>query len=83
MEEFLRAEEIIMADKPNLSNTILLQFYSLSRQALKGDNLTPEPSFYYVIEKAKWKAWKALAGMSQEEAKTQFFALVRATFPQF
>ena len=83
MEEFLRAEELINANKPKLPSDLLLQFYSFSRQALKGDNTTPEPSFYQIVEKAKWKAWMGLKGMSMEEAKEKFFALFKQTFPFF
>lgn len=45
-----------------------LRFYSLFKQATDGPNRTPQPSFYQVVARYKWDAWKQLANMSKEEA---------------
>ncbi|MDJ0839448.1 MAG: acyl-CoA-binding protein [Acidobacteriota bacterium] len=61
---------------PQQSNENLLKIYSLYKQAVKGDVSGPKPGMFDMVGKAKYDAWSKLAGMSQEEAKTQYIALI-------
>lgn len=59
------------------SNDILLQLYSLYKQAIDGD--APEKGEYNMFDfvaKAKHEAWKKHIGMNAEEAKEKYIALV-------
>lgn len=50
--------------------------YGLYKQATVGDNNTEKPGIMDFKGKAKWQAWKDVEGTSQEEAETQYIALV-------
>ena len=60
-----------------LSNDELLEFYGFYKQVTVGDINTSRPGFLYFKEKAKWDAWKSRQGMTQEEARVQYVALVK------
>lgn len=66
--EFVRKP--IESMKP--TNEQKLRFYGLYKQATVGDNTTPEPSFYQLEAKHKWKAWENLKGMTQQAAKEAY-----------
>jgi acyl-CoA-binding protein len=62
---------------PAQSNEVLLQFYSLYKQATEGDNTTEKPSnFFDIAGIAKYNAWEALKGMTKEEAMKKYCNLV-------
>ncbi|MFT4203920.1 MAG: acyl-CoA-binding protein [Chitinophagaceae bacterium] len=64
-----------LSEKP--SNDILLQLYSLYKQATEGD--APEKGDYNMFDfvaKAKHEAWKQQQGATSDEAKAQYTALV-------
>ena len=50
------------------SNEMMLQFYSYYKQATQGPCDLPKPSFWDVINKAKWNAWASLGQMTKEKA---------------
>jgi acyl-CoA-binding protein len=69
------AESKTLAAKP--SNEILLQLYSLYKQATEGDVQSEAPSNPFdFVGKAKHDAWFALKGTSSEAAMTSYVALV-------
>lgn len=45
-----------------------MKFYAYYKQATEGPNNTPKPSFYDLVGKYKWGAWKDLGDMSKEDA---------------
>ena len=51
---------------------MMLMFYSLYKQATIGPCNIPKPSFWDVINKAKWNAWSALGSMSKEDAMCRY-----------
>ncbi|KAL1929784.1 hypothetical protein VTP01DRAFT_1922 [Rhizomucor pusillus] len=73
--EFQKAADEVqqLASKP--SNDELLKLYGLFKQATVGDNNTSKPTFD-LKGRAKWDAWTANKGMSQEEAEKQYIAFV-------
>uniref|UniRef100_A0A914GZ71 ACB domain-containing protein n=1 Tax=Globodera rostochiensis TaxID=31243 RepID=A0A914GZ71_GLORO len=62
------------------SNDQKLKFYSLYKQATIGNVNTGRPGILSPIERAKWDAWKAVEGMSSEEAKEKYIETLLAKF---
>ncbi|KAI1283012.1 Acyl-CoA-binding domain-containing protein 5 [Halotydeus destructor] len=50
------------------SDELKLKFYAYYKQATEGPNHTSKPSFYDIVGKYKWNAWKSLGDMSKEDA---------------
>ena len=64
-----------LSEKP--SNEILLQLYSLYKQATTGDvNAEPPSNPFDFVNKAKHDAWTALKGKSKETAMQEYIDLV-------
>jgi len=64
-----------LSEKP--SNEILLQLYSLYKQATEGDvNTEPPSNPFDFVNKAKHEAWSALKGKTKETAMEEYVALV-------
>ena len=60
-----------------LSNEDKLEFYALFKQGTVGDINTERPGMLDLKGKAKWDAWKAKEGMSQDDAKAAYVAKVQ------
>ena len=76
-EQFLQAaaESKNLADKP--SNDTLLQLYSLYKQASEGDvNIDPPSNPFDFVAKAKFEAWSALKGKTNEQAMMDYVSLM-------
>ena len=70
------AESKNLASKP--SNETLLQLYSLYKQGSLGDIDTEPPSNPFdFVAKAKYDAWAALKGKSNDDAMTAYVELVK------
>jgi acyl-CoA-binding protein len=68
------ADSKLLASKPD--NEVLLQLYSLYKQATEGDiNIAP-PAMFEFVAKAKYDAWTKLKGVGTDEAMQQYIALV-------
>jgi len=50
----------------------LLRFYAYYKQATIGRNNQPKPSFWDVVNRAKWQAWENLGDMSKEDAMQEY-----------
>ncbi|WWC86420.1 uncharacterized protein L201_001297 [Kwoniella dendrophila CBS 6074] len=55
-----------------------LAFYGAYKQANEGDAQGSGPGMFDFVGKAKFKAWKALEGTSQEDAKKKYVELLKA-----
>lgn len=75
-QEFEQASQDVKK-LPNQPNAVLLRLYALYKQASLGDNDTKKPGMLDVRGKAKWEAWKKLAGKSQEAAKQEYISFVK------
>lgn len=64
-----------------LSNAQLLRFYGLYKQATAGPCDAPKPSFFDRKGRAKWQAWKDVAGLPAEEAQRQYVQLLTEASP--
>jgi len=64
-----------LREKP--SNEVLLQLYSLYKQASTGDvNTEPPSNPFDFVSKAKHDAWAALKGKTKETAMQEYIDLV-------
>jgi diazepam-binding inhibitor (GABA receptor modulating acyl-CoA-binding protein) len=64
-----------LTEKPG--NDILLQLYSLYKQATEGDvNVEPPTNAFDFVGKAKYNAWESLKGKSKENAMLEYVDLV-------
>lgn len=64
-----------LTEKP--SNEVLLQLYSLYKQATSGDvNTEPPSNPFDFVNKAKHDAWAALKGKSKETAMQEYVDVV-------
>lgn len=57
-------------------NMTLLKIYALFKQASSGDASGERPGFTDMIGRAKWDAWQALAGTTQDNAQQQYIDLI-------
>ena len=68
------------ADSKNLperpDNMTLLRIYALYKQASMGDAHGERPGFADMVGRAKWDAWSALKGTSQEAAMQRYIDLI-------
>jgi len=75
-EQFAQAQ----ADSKNLperpDNMTLLKIYALYKQGSGGDATGERPGFTDMIGRAKYDAWAALQGTSQEDAMQQYVDLI-------
>jgi len=62
------------------SNTILLQLYSLYKQATEGDVTGSRPGGFDFKGIAKYDAWAGLTGKSKEAARREYVELVNSLF---
>lgn len=68
------------ADSKNLperpDNMTLLKIYALYKQGSSGGVEGKRPGFTDMVGRAKWDAWEALKGTSQEDAMQQYIDLI-------
>lgn len=69
-----QANSKLLAERPD--NPTLLKIYGLFKQATEGDNTAKKPSFSDIVARAKWDAWTSRKGLSGDEAKEQYIALI-------
>lgn len=69
-----------VADSKNLperpDNMTLLKIYALFKQASSGDVEGSRPGFTDMVGRAKFDAWAALKGTSNDEAMQQYIDLI-------
>lgn len=53
-------------------NLDLLKLYALFKQATEGDCVGDRPGMTQMVARAKYDAWKALEGVSRQDAMTQY-----------
>jgi diazepam-binding inhibitor (GABA receptor modulator, acyl-CoA-binding protein) len=71
-----------VADSKNLpekpDNATLLQIYALYKQATVGEVEGKRPGFTDMVGRAKWDAWNAIKGKSQDDAKAEYVELIES-----
>ena len=69
------ANSKMLSEKP--SNEVLLQLYSLYKQATEGDvNADPPANPFDFVAKAKYEAWAGLKGKTKDVAMKEYVQLV-------
>lgn len=68
------AESKQLAKRPD--NQALLKLYALYKQATVGDVSGDPPGAFDFVGKAKYDAWKAIKGMSKDEAMRAYVTLI-------
>jgi diazepam-binding inhibitor (GABA receptor modulating acyl-CoA-binding protein) len=76
-EEFEQAQLDVKKLAQPPSNDVLLKLYALYKQGTQGDAGGNRPGVFDLIGRAKYDAWKALAGTAQRDAQQEYVALVR------
>ncbi len=76
-ERFARAADAsrTLAKRPD--SATLLELYALYKQAGSGDASGEPPGLMDPVGRAKFDAWEKLRGVTSEQAKTDYIALVR------
>jgi diazepam-binding inhibitor (GABA receptor modulator, acyl-CoA-binding protein) len=64
-----------LAKRPG--DDVLLKLYALYKQGTQGDAGDKRPGVFDLVGRAKYDAWKALAGTTPEQAQSQYVVLVR------
>ncbi len=75
-EQFEQASKDVHTLKERPGNDVLLNLYSLHKQASVGDVNGDEPGMFDFIAKAKYNAWATKKGLSRDEAMSRYVALV-------
>lgn len=75
-QEFADAEARVKRLTKRPSNEVLLQLYSLFKQATLGDVQGDRPGMMEFVERAKFDAWDDLQGVDRDEAKRRYIELV-------
>ena len=65
-----------LPEKPD--NMTLLKIYSLYKQASEGDVEGKRPGFTDMVGRAKYDAWAAVKGKSNDEAMQEYIDLIES-----
>ncbi|MEV8514562.1 acyl-CoA-binding protein [Dactylosporangium sp. NPDC051484] len=76
-EEFERAQADAKQLDRRPGNDVLLQLYALYKQGTQGDVGSARPGVFDPVGRAKYDAWKALAGTGRSDAQQRYVDLVR------
>ena len=75
-EEFEAAAQRAQQLPTKPSNLVLLQLYALYKQATEGDISGDRPGGFDFKAIAKYDAWAAISGKSQDDARKEYVDLV-------
>jgi acyl-CoA-binding protein len=77
-EQFEQASKDVHTLKERPGNDMLLNLYSLHKQASVGDVNGEKPGMFDFIAAAKYNAWATKKGLTKEEAMQQYVDLVQS-----
>jgi diazepam-binding inhibitor (GABA receptor modulator, acyl-CoA-binding protein) len=75
-DEFAEAQGAVTTLATRPANDVLLRLYGLFKQATLGDATGGRPGMLDFTGRAKYDAWKALAGTEPADARQRYVALV-------
>lgn len=75
-DQFQAAQDAVKVLPQDPGNDAKLQLYALYKQATVGDVQGKKPGFTDFVGKAKWDAWGKVKGLTPDEAKQRYTALV-------
>jgi diazepam-binding inhibitor (GABA receptor modulator, acyl-CoA-binding protein) len=70
------AESKQLPERPD--NATLLRLYALFKQATDGDASGERPGMTDFVARAKWDAWQALQGSTQDAARQSYIDLIES-----
>ena len=76
VEQFQDAAKRVQNLPKRPSNDVLLELYGLYKQASEGDVTGKRPGMLDPRGRAKWDAWSSRKGMSADQARAEYVALV-------
>lgn len=76
-EEFQQAQADVKGLDRRPGNDVLLKLYALYKQGTHGDVSGGRPGVFDLVGRAKYDAWKSLAGTTEQDAQQEYVALVR------
>lgn len=79
-EQFEEAAKRVHTLSERPANDILLNLYSLHKQASVGDVQGEKPAMFDFVNAAKYNAWETRKGISREEAMQKYVELVNSLF---
>jgi diazepam-binding inhibitor (GABA receptor modulator, acyl-CoA-binding protein) len=75
-DEFTEAQAAVTTLPTRPANDVLLRLYGLFKQGTAGDATGSRPGMLDFAGRAKYDAWKALAGTAPDDAQQRYVALV-------
>jgi len=76
-DEFAQAQTAVKSLPTRPGNDVLLRLYALYKQGSQGDATGSRPGLFDPVGRAKFDAWKGLAGTGQPEAQRLYVELAR------
>ncbi|MBI5091431.1 MAG: acyl-CoA-binding protein [Candidatus Hydrogenedentes bacterium] len=76
--EFTQASEAVKKLSSAPDSATMLTLYGLFKQGSLGNCAGERPGMLDFVARAKFDAWKALDGISQDDAKRQYVELVQS-----
>jgi diazepam-binding inhibitor (GABA receptor modulating acyl-CoA-binding protein) len=76
-EAFEQAQVDVKQLPQRPGDDMLLRLYALYKQGTQGDAGDKRPGVFDLVGRAKYDAWKALAGTAPEDAQQRYVALVQ------
>ncbi|ULH14995.1 acyl-CoA-binding protein [Deinococcus sp. KNUC1210] len=73
---FEQSQQTVKTLPKRPSSAVLLRLYALYKQGSSGDVTTERPGGFDFAGNAKYDAWAELRGTSQEQAQSDYVALV-------
>jgi len=77
-EEFEKAKADVLTLSSKPGNDVMLELYSLNKQASIGDINIDPPKMFDFVAQAKYNAWKGKAGLSKDDAMKKYVELVKS-----
>ncbi|WP_027343761.1 acyl-CoA-binding protein [Hamadaea tsunoensis] len=74
-EQFTQAQADVQGLAQRPDNATLLKLYALYKQGTQGDATGSRPGVFDLVGRAKYDAWKGLAGKAPETAQAEYVAL--------
>jgi acyl-CoA-binding protein len=76
-EEFEQAQADVQKLAQRPGSDVLLKLYALYKQGTLGDAGSSRPGMFDLVGRAKYDAWKGLAGTAPADAQREYVTLVR------
>lgn len=79
-QQFDEAVAFVQSGKSDFQpdNALKLKMYALYKQATEGDVSGKRPGMLQLVDRAKWDAWAARKGLTQEAAMQEYVDCIAA-----